>query len=157
MRLDKEEGHTAINRQVLPGQTCRSSLKAFLPVSLSGQISNDEIMTARSQGEVISFSCTLTSAFGRCFDFATAFAARITRGFSNPTLMRSICWSVGMRSCVIRARTVQSSPPENRIAIRTLCDLSMPGGTGTSRTLSLSDSRKWCLKEVSGVDLALKG
>ena len=45
-------------------------------------------------------------------------AAATTRGFSKATLSRSIGSVGGRMSCKRRARSVQSRPPEKRIARR---------------------------------------
>ena len=52
----------------------------------------------------------------------------------------------------MRANTVQSRPPENRMAIRTLCVLLNFGGTGTLSILSFRDSYRWFFSNVTDED-----
>lgn len=108
---------TVTNRHGLSGQTVSSSANDFLPVILSGHSS---------------YSSAVDS-----FVFCEAIL-----GFSNATLIRSMACPGGNTSLAIRARTVQSSPPENNTPTRA-SEASAIGGLGTFRTLSRSDSIKW--------------
>ncbi len=56
----------------------------------------------------------------------------MTRGFSNATFRRSIGWDRGRMVCMMQARTVQSRPPENRMATRAE-SASVDGGIGIFR------------------------
>lgn len=59
-------------------------------------------------------------------------------------------------SLEIRAKTVQSSPPENNTPTRA-SDVSAIGGLGTFRTLSWSDSIRWSRSCFTERDWLVKG
>ena len=60
---------------------------------------------------------------------AAAAAAEMTRGFSKATFRRSMGWEGGRMVWMMRARTVQSRPPEKRMAMRAGFG-SVDGGVG---------------------------
>lgn len=133
-----------MNLQTLPGHAFCSSWNDLLPVFLSGQASYGDISSALSGSVIQPLSCSRVLAsevfLDRFFDFGVDLAACTTRGFSKATFKRSMCWSDGRRLCAIRANTVQSSPPENKMAIRTFCESFNAGGIGTLRILDFRDS-----------------
>jgi hypothetical protein len=99
---------------------------------------------------------------------ASLFDDLCMRGFWKATLSKSIGSEADSRACEIRASTVQSSPPENRIASRArvgaLFSLGESGWNGGSGMLSMrdaSESRSSCsncsTEEESLVSCALLG
>lgn len=126
---------TAINRNVLRGQTLWSSANAFRPVILSGHAS------------YTSKACPSSDCF--C-DW------RATRGFSNATFSRSTASDSGRMSWHSLASTVQSNPPEKRTAIRVPGDdgamEAALGASGTLRTRRRSASMSCSLSIATGLD-----
>ena len=55
----------------------------------------------------------------------------MTRGFLKATFRRSMGWDGGRMMCMMRARTVQSRPPENKMATQAGL-ASVDGGIGIS-------------------------
>src|SRR5687767_7084733 len=104
------------SRQSRFGQVARSSLIEDLAVNRSGHR-----LKTLLRGSIV----------------AETFLVR--RGFSNATLRRSIGSPVSRMSLDILANTVQSRPPENRMASR--LGLSI-GLLVCGRTLGIEDNRK---------------
>ena len=82
---------------------------------------------------------------------ASVFDDLCMRGFWKATLSKSIGSEAGSRACEIRASTVQSSPPENKIANRAGVGAASSserpdrnGGSGMPRTRNASESRSSC-------------
>jgi len=82
---------------------------------------------------------------------ASTFDDLCIRGFWKATFSRSIGSEVGSRACETRASTVQSSPPENRIANREGVGAQLSfrtpawsGGSGIPSTREASEFRSSC-------------
>ncbi len=83
-------------------------------------------------------------------------AALMTLGFSNATLRRSTSYSLGRRSWMRRASTVQSRPPENNIATRGEMSVAS-GGIGTRRTRRESDCSSFCASSLTAGESSCSG
>jgi hypothetical protein len=123
-------------RHCLPGQTWQSSAYDALPVIRSGHDSSAASKASASISEALWM-----------------------RGFWNATLSKSIGSESGSSSCEIRASTVQSSPPEKRIASRAGVDEpsagmapSNVGGSGMFSTRSARESRRSCSSRTTDGD-----
>ena len=126
----------AMKRQVRSGQVCSSSSNEVRPVTRSGHDSYAAAFVG-------------SSAEGLCI-----------RGFSKATLRRSIDSDCGSMPCARRASSVQSRPPENRIAslvggVALSIDADEDGGSGMFSILGVSEPRNSCSRCSTLLDVCV--